>query len=68
MAKSHTRTIKLSWDEWKRGRSAKRAVLSAHGLSGESRRATARPEARQALQALKAQLRQGAIGLKSCLA
>ena len=50
MAKSHTRTIKLSWDEWKRGRSAKRAALSAHGLSGESRRTTARPEARQALQ------------------
>ena len=50
MAKSPMRTIKLSWDEWKRGRPAKRAAVSAHGLSGESRRATARPEARQALQ------------------
>lgn len=59
MDKSPMRTIRLSWEEWKQGRSAKRAALSAHGLSGESRRATARPEARQALQTLKAQLRPG---------
>ena len=65
MDKSHTRKIRLSWEEWKRGRSAKRAALSAHGLSGESRRTTARPETRQALQELKAQLRQGTIELKS---
>ena len=64
MAKSPMRTIRLSWEEWKRGRSAKRAALSAHGLSGESRRATTRPEARQALQALKTQMRQGVEELK----
>ena len=53
MAERPMRTIKLSWEEWKQGRNAKRAALSAHGLSSESRRTTARPEARQALQALK---------------
>ena len=49
------RVIRLSWDEWMAGRAAKRAALAAHGLSGESRRATARPEARSHLDALRTQ-------------
>ena len=44
------RVIRLSWDEWRAGRAAKRAALAAHGLSGESRRSSARPEARRQLQ------------------
>ena len=44
--------IRLSWDEWQSGRAAKRAALAAHGLSGESRRTSARPEARRQLQIL----------------
>ena len=44
------RVIRLSWSEWKAGRAAKRAALAAHGLSGESRRTSARPEARRQLQ------------------
>ena len=46
------RVIRLSWDEWRAGRAAKRAALAAHGLSGESRRTSARPEARRQLEAL----------------
>ena len=47
------RVIRLSWDEWRAGRAAKRAALAAHGLSGDSRRASARPEARRQLQILQ---------------
>ena len=47
------RVIRLSWDEWRAGRAAKRAALAAHGLSGESRRKSARPEARRQLQILQ---------------
>ena len=47
------RVIRLSWDEWRAGRSAKRVALEAHGLSGESRRTSARPEARRQLQILQ---------------
>ena len=46
------RVIRLSWDEWRAGRAAKRAALAAHGLSGESRRTSARPEARRQLNVL----------------
>lgn len=46
------RVIRLSWEEWRAGRAAKRAALAAHGLSGESRRTSARPEARRQLQIL----------------
>ena len=46
------RVIRLSWDEWRAGRAAKRAALAAHGLSGESRRTSARPEARRQLLVL----------------
>ena len=46
------RVIRLSWEEWRAGRAAKRAALAAHGLSGESRRTSARPEARRQLQVL----------------
>ena len=47
------RVIRLSWDEWQAGRAAKRSALAAHGLSGESRRKSARPEARRQLQILQ---------------
>ena len=47
------RVIRLSWDEWRAGRAAKRAALASHGLSGESRRQSARPEARRQLQILQ---------------
>ena len=43
------RVIRLSWDEWRAGRAAKRAALASHGLSGESRRTSARPDARRLL-------------------
>jgi hypothetical protein len=46
------RVIRLSWDEWQAGRASKRAALAIHGLSGESRRTSARPEARRQLQVL----------------
>ena len=46
------RVIRMSWNEWKAGRASKRAVLALHGLAGESRRTSARPEARRQLQVL----------------
>ena len=46
------RVIRLSWNEWQAGRASKRAALAAHGLSGESRRTSAHPEARRQVQAL----------------
>lgn len=49
---NEARVIRLSWDEWRAGRSAKRAALAAHGLSGESRRTSTRPEARRQLNVL----------------
>ena len=51
------RVIRLSWDEWRAGRAAKRAALAAHGLSGDSRRTSARPEARRQLQILQNEYR-----------
>ena len=46
------RVIRLSWNEWQAGRASKRAALAIHGLSGESRRTSARPEARRQLKDL----------------
>ncbi len=46
------RVIRLSWNEWQAGRASKRAALALHGLAGESRRTSARPEARRQLQDL----------------
>ena len=46
------RVIRMSWNEWQAGRASKRAALALHGLSGESRRTSARPEARRQLQDL----------------
>lgn len=43
------RVIRLSWDEWRAGR----AALDTHGLSGESRRTSARPETHRQLQILR---------------
>jgi len=53
MAEMSEGAIKISWSEWQAQRAAKRAALAAYGLSGESRRTTARPEARRALQAFQ---------------
>jgi len=53
MAEMSEGAIKISWSEWQAQRAAKRAALAAYGLSGESRRTTARPEARRALQAFR---------------
>jgi hypothetical protein len=46
------RVILLSWNEWQAGRASKRAALALRGLAGESRRTSARPEARRQLQDL----------------
>ena len=42
--------IRLTWKEWQDGRQAKKAALVSKGLSAPSRRTTARPEARAALE------------------
>ena len=47
------RVIRMSWNEWQAGRASKRAALALHGLAGESRRTSARPEARRQLQVLQ---------------
>jgi len=57
------RVIRLSWDEWRAGRAAKRAALSAHGLSGESRRTSSRPEARRTLEVLLKQMHDEKVAL-----
>lgn len=46
------RVVRMTWDEWRESRAAKRAALAAKGLSRPSRRTTARPEARAALRVL----------------
>lgn len=43
------KVIRLTWEEWRAGRAAKRAALAAKGLADPCRRTTARPEARAAL-------------------
>ena len=47
--RSH-QVIRLTWKEWQDGRQAKKAALVSKGLSAPSRRTTARPEARAALE------------------
>ena len=49
LERATSRVIRLSWKEWQEGRQAKKATLAAKGLSAPSRRTTARPEARAAL-------------------
>ena len=56
---AEVRVIRLSWEEWRAGREAKRAALAAHGLSGESRRQSARPEARRQLQVFQDKMAYG---------
>lgn len=64
---SEERVIRLSWDAWRTGRAAKRAALAAHGLSGESRRTSARPEALRLLAQFQASgSRQPSNGQKTC--
>ena len=59
---AEVRVIRLSWDEWQAGRAAKRAALAAHGLSGESRWQSARPEARRQLQVFQNKMAYGTRG------
>ena len=47
------KAIRMTWDEWRASRTAKRTALAEKGLSAPSRRTTARPEARAALRALE---------------
>ena len=48
------RVIRMTWDEWRASRAAKRAALAEKGLDAPSRRTTARVEARAALRAFTA--------------
>ena len=48
------RVIRMTWDEWRASRVAKRAALAEKGLAAPSRRTTARVEARAALRAFPA--------------
>lgn len=47
------KVIRMTWNEWRALRAAKRAALAKKGLAAPSRRTTARPEARAALRALE---------------
>ena len=47
------KVIRMTWDEWRASRAAKRAALAENGLAAPSRRTTARPEARAALRAFE---------------
>ncbi len=44
--------IRMSWDEWRKGRAARREALARIGLSAPCRRTTAKPRAIAALNAL----------------
>ena len=48
--RAESRVIRMTWDEWRASRGAKRAALEKKGLATLSRRTTARPEAREALR------------------
>lgn len=48
------RVIRMTWDEWRASRAAKRAALAEKDLAVPSRRTTARAEARAALRAFTA--------------
>lgn len=52
MADNGKAPIRLSWDEWKKGRAARRDALARCGLSAPCRRTTAKPKAIAALNAL----------------
>ena len=52
MASDGKSPIRLSWDEWKNGRAARREALSGSGLPATCRRTTAKPRAIAALNAL----------------
>ena len=47
------KVVRMTWDEWRASRAAKRAALAEKGLAEPSRRTTARPEAREALHVLE---------------
>ena len=50
------KVVRMTWDEWRASRAAKRAALAEKGLAEPSRRTTARPEAREALHVLENEL------------
>jgi len=50
---SERKVTRMTWDEWRASRAAKRTALAEKGLAAPSRRTTARPEARAALRALE---------------
>ena len=52
MATDGKTPIRLSWDEWRKGRAARREALARCGLSVPCRRTTAKPRAIAALNAL----------------
>ena len=52
MASDGEAPIRLSWDEWKKSRAARREALAGSGLSATCRRTTAKPRAIAALNAL----------------
>ena len=52
MASDGKAPIRLSWDEWKNGRAARRKALAGSGLPATCRRTTAKPRAIAALNAL----------------
>ena len=50
--RAESRVIRMTWDEWRASRGAKRAALEKKGLATLSRRTTSRPESRAALRSL----------------
>ena len=52
MASDGEAPIRLSWDEWKKSRAARREALAGSGLPATCRRTTAKPRAIAALNAL----------------
>ena len=49
-ADTNPKVIRTSWEDWRSRRAAKRSALEKKGLSTPSRRSTARPETRAAVQ------------------
>jgi hypothetical protein len=44
------KVIRMTWDEWRASRAAKRTALAEKGLAAPSRRTTSRTAARRAAQ------------------
>ena len=52
MAGDGKRVIRMSWDEWEKGRASRREALARMGLDVPCRRTTAKPRAVAALNAI----------------